>query len=593
MSDILSRLFARAQGSPLCLAPRTRYRFAAVEAPPEAWPDGGAIASPTGPRTLGDPEARRALHAAPAAAVRQDGGEPELTGLTARDARAFPEAETGSHPEPAAAAPAQRGRGGGRHRSAPPAGADTVGAGAAVAQLRPRPPSVAGAPAARPQSAPPAGAAPPAPPVRAPAASAPHPAPRVTGDASPGPAPGGSPAAPNVFLSSGGDRAEAVDRFDRTSGPEAGHRQRPPVAEAMSPPCESARQSPPGAAVTPQQPAPDAIPSALANPGRRAERRAEVIASPVAAPDASAAPEVSPPAWRRERRQGADDQGQGGGERSSASAAASVSGSAAAADAVGAGAAVAQLRVRLPSVARAPAARPVSAPPPGPAPPVATVRAPAEPGRRAERAAEAIASAGPACEASSAGKASPSAGRRELPQVRPGSSGSGVDHERALGPSAPIRARGAARSSGSERTAGKPAAGGDAYVRGRPHSVPTRAEPHEAPDRPEKAPRFAADRGRPSLAAPRHRPPPLPTGSPPDLASVAAALPVPVGPREALLRGEARPRDREAAKGPTVVRNDVRIDIGRIDIALPRARPRRTRAEPPPLKGKRRGGPEG
>lgn len=44
---------------------------------------------------------------------------------------------------------------------------------------------------------------------------------------------------------------------------------------------------------------------------------------------------------------------------------------------------------------------------------------------------------------------------------------------------------------------------------------------------------------------------------------------------------------------PQSASNEIHIEIGRIQIELPRARRQRSRPEPPPLQGKPRGGPNG
>ncbi|MGK6319610.1 hypothetical protein [Sphingomonas sp. DT-204] len=44
---------------------------------------------------------------------------------------------------------------------------------------------------------------------------------------------------------------------------------------------------------------------------------------------------------------------------------------------------------------------------------------------------------------------------------------------------------------------------------------------------------------------------------------------------------------------PPPVSKEIHIEIGRIQIELPRVRRQRSRPEPPPLQGKPRGGPDG
>ncbi len=62
--------------------------------------------------------------------------------------------------------------------------------------------------------------------------------------------------------------------------------------------------------------------------------------------------------------------------------------------------------------------------------------------------------------------------------------------------------------------------------------------------------------------------------------------------RAVALRPTAAPAAPMPTPTPTPT-NDIHIDIGRIQIELPRAKARRARAEPPPLQGKPRGGPDG
>lgn len=76
---------------------------------------------------------------------------------------------------------------------------------------------------------------------------------------------------------------------------------------------------------------------------------------------------------------------------------------------------------------------------------------------------------------------------------------------------------------------------------------------------------------------------PLSAIEPPSRSRALAPLDAVVAPR----------RMREAApERPASASGDIRIDIGRIQIELPRQRTRRARPEPPPLKAKPRGGPD-
>jgi hypothetical protein len=54
-----------------------------------------------------------------------------------------------------------------------------------------------------------------------------------------------------------------------------------------------------------------------------------------------------------------------------------------------------------------------------------------------------------------------------------------------------------------------------------------------------------------------------------------------------------RAEESARAQRPAAATNEIHLDIGNIQIALPRARPRPARSEPPPLKGKPRIGPDG
>lgn len=129
MSDILSRLAERAQGSPVCLAHRVRYRFAPLDPNLEGWPEAGggdALAGPLEAAAGDEPAAQRGLDRT--AAPAPEAAVPSQTGRhTSGSSAAPPEPLSEPLTEPPVALEASASRRASsapiRVRGKPPAGA--------------------------------------------------------------------------------------------------------------------------------------------------------------------------------------------------------------------------------------------------------------------------------------------------------------------------------------------------------------------------------------------------------------------------------------------------------------------------------------